>query len=359
MRFASIQTLRALAILSIVLTHLTLVEAKFGEGPTVLPAFLGRWLGGIDLFFIISGLMMVTTSRGKFHSGKQALSFIYKRLVRIYPLYWIYSSVALAAFLIHPAWWVTNAPENWGDLLVSFLLLPSRLLPLLNVAWMLTHLIYFYFIFALFLWILKEELLPAGLTLWALLVLAGQVYFNFGSSHSPTLNLLLHPYTLEFITGCFLGIFSHRHWHRRGLICLAGGIILYGAALFLLNLVPPQGVINSWNRVLHFAPPAVLILYGAITLERQGRLSLPPGFNRLGDASYSIYLSHILVLSAAGSLWTLFPTPASFHHVLVLMAMVGGVIFIGRLSFRYLESPLLKKFRDWGKNDLQFGSSVE
>ena len=349
MRFASIQTLRALAILFVVLTHLTLIETKFGKGPAVLPAFLGRGLGGIDLFFIISGLMMVTTSRGKFHSGKQAVSFIYNRLVRIYPLYWIYSTVALAAFLIHPAWWVTNAPENWGDLLVSFLLLPSRLLPLLNVAWMLTHLIYFYFIFALFLWILKEERLPAGLTLWGLLVLVGQVYFRFGSSPSPTLDLLLHPYTLEFITGCFLGILFHRHRHRRGLIYLTGGIILYGGALFLLNLFPPQGVITGWNRVLHFAPPAALILYGAITLERQGRLSLPPGFNRLGDASYSIYLSHVLVLSAAGSLWTFFPTPASFHHGWVLTAMVGGVIFFGWLSFRYLESPLLIKFRDWGK----------
>ncbi len=144
MRYASIQTLRALAILTVVLGHLALVEVKFGQGATVLPAFLIRGLGGIDLFFIISGLMMVITSRGKFHSGKRALSFIYNRLVRIYPLYWIYSFAALAAFLIHPAWWVTNAPENWRDLLVSFLLLPSRRLPLLNVAWMLIHLIYFY-----------------------------------------------------------------------------------------------------------------------------------------------------------------------------------------------------------------------
>jgi len=167
MRYASIRTLRALAILTVVLGHLALVEVKFGQGATVLPAFLIRGLGGIDLFFIISGLMMVITSRGKFHSGKRALSFIYNRLVRIYPLYWIYSFAALAAFLIHPAWWVTNAPENWRDLLVSFLLLPSRRLPLLNVAWMLIHLIYFYFIFALFLWLLKEERLPAGLTLWA------------------------------------------------------------------------------------------------------------------------------------------------------------------------------------------------
>ena len=352
MRFASIQTLRTLSIFSIVLAHLTLVEAKFGKGLTVLPAFLVRGLGGIDFFFIISGLMMVTTSHGKFHSGKWALSFIYNRLVRIYPLYWIYSSVALAAFLIHPAWWVTNAPENWGDLLVSFLLLPSRLLPLLNVAWMLTHLIYFYLVFALFLWILKEELLPVGLTLWALLVLAGQLYFNFGSSHRPTLDLLMHPYTLEFIAGCFLGIFFRRHWHRGGLIFLTGGIIIYGSTLFLLNFFPSQGPMTGWNRVLHFALPDALILYGAITLEKQGRLSLATRFNRLGEASYSIYLSHILVLSAAGSFWALFPTPAPFHHVWILSAMVGGVIFIGRLSFRYLESPLLKILNDWGRRNL-------
>ena len=99
---------------------------------------------------------------------------------------------------------------------------------------------------------------------------------------------------------------------------------------------------------LHFVLPHALILYGAITLERQGRLSLPRWFNRLGDASYSIYLSHVLVLSAAGSLWTFFPTPASFHRAVVLTAMVGGVILFGWLSFRYVESPLLKKIRERG-----------
>ena len=225
---------------------------------------------------------MVITSRGKFDSGKRALSFIYNRLVRIYPLYWIYSFVALAAFLIHPAWWVTNAPENWRDLLVSFLLLPSRKLPLIERGLDADPSDLFLFCLCPFSLVIEGGTgPPAGLTLWALLVLAGQVYFRFGSSPSPTLDVLLHPYTLEFITGCFLGILTHRHRHSRGLIFLAGGIIAYGGSLFLLSLFPP-GVVTGWNRVLHFAVPHALILYGAIMSGKAGEVISSPAVQPTG-----------------------------------------------------------------------------
>lgn len=350
-KLESIQALRAIAILFIVLNHLTIIEVKFGKGPTVFPAFLGRGLGGIDLFFTISGLMMVTINRGKTRSFRQALFFLYNRLVRIYPLYWVYSLLVLPFYFLLPTW-VNSAQGNRVDLWSSFLLLPSHLLPLINVAWMLVHLCYFYYMFFLFLWLCREKDLPLVIIFWALLIAAGQAYFLFQPRLGPTADVLVHPYTLEFITGCFIGFQLPNGRRRWGAAALTGGLILYLAALWQLNLNPVPGIVSGWHRVLLFGPPAALILYGVTVLEKEGRLSFPSLFNRLGDMSYSIYLSHILVLAIAGRIWTLFPHPDRFLHWLAAMVMVGLVIFVGYLSYRFLEAPMINRLRTWGSRHL-------
>jgi exopolysaccharide production protein ExoZ len=351
-KYENIQALRAIAILFVVLNHLTIIEVKFGKMPAVLPEFLSRGMGGIDLFFTISGLMMVTISRGKYQSTRQAFSFLYNRLVRIYPLYWIYSLLVLPIFFLRPDW-VNSAQGNRVDLLSSFLLLPSDLLPLINVAWMLVHLCYFYSIFFLVLWLCKERYLPLIMALWVLLVGAGQVYFHFHPSLSPLINLLIHPYTFEFITGCFIGFLFHTRQRRWGLAFLTGGLILYFIALFQLNFNMPQGSVVGWHRVLLFGPPAALILYGVIVLEWEGRLSFPAVFNRLGDASYSLYLSHIPVLVVAGRIWALFSGPGWFQHWLAAIIMLGVAILFGQWSYRFLEAPMINKLRTRGSRHLK------
>jgi exopolysaccharide production protein ExoZ len=343
-RYGGIQSLRALSILLIVLNHLSVIEVKFGAGPVVLPSALSRGTGGLDLFFTISGLMMVLLNRGRFQSPRQALFFLCRRLARIYPLYWIFSLLVLPIYFLRPSW-INSAQGNRVDLLSSFLLLPSDLLPLINVAWMLVHLVYFYLVFSFFLWLLREEQLPLALISWVGLVGAGQVYFYFRPRLGPAADLLVHPYTLEFITGCFLGLFLQRPQRLWGQAALTAGLILYGSVLLLLNSRPPAGLVTGWTRVVFFGPPAALILYGVMVLENQRQWSFPASLSLLGDASYAIYLSHMPVLAAAGRIWAMVSRPGLIHQGLALLCLTGLVILVGLLGHRFLDAPLMKILR--------------
>ena len=58
----------------------------------------------VDIFFVISGYVMVSVTQGRFRSGPQARRFLWHRLTRIYPLYWVYAMLALGVFLVRPEW---------------------------------------------------------------------------------------------------------------------------------------------------------------------------------------------------------------------------------------------------------------
>jgi peptidoglycan/LPS O-acetylase OafA/YrhL len=134
--------LRGIAVLLVAFSHLLLIEKKYG-GNSIIPEFVLFGASGVDLFFVISGFVMVTITREKFRKPMEALKFIYHRVIRIYPVYWIYSVLVLIVFLIQPSW-VNSAQGNQVDIVSSFLLLPSNNLPLVNVGWSLVHEVYFF-----------------------------------------------------------------------------------------------------------------------------------------------------------------------------------------------------------------------
>lgn len=345
-RLVGIQILRALSILTVVWIHLTIIERKYGADVTFIPSWLTHAFGGIDIFFVISGLMMVLVTRGQFHSVENALRFAFDRIVRIYPLYWLFTTSVLVVYLINPKL-VNSAQENRIDLLASYLLLPSDLVPLINVAWMLVHVLYFYFTFTLFLLLLRENHLAIALGGWAILVTLGQFYCFF-SSCGATLNLVTHPHTFEFIAGCYIGILYRRHFHRFGLAAfVAGTVLLVGGIIYLSPLPAGQGVSN-WNRVSIFGLPATLIVYGVTALEAKGSLVLPARLQSLGDASYSIYLSHVPILTLLGRVWSWFSSRDLLNHLVALSLMLSAVIWFGIFSYRLIEKPMLQKLHAWG-----------
>ncbi|MCF5549807.1 acyltransferase family protein, partial [Pseudomonas syringae] len=63
-RLYSLQGLRGVAVLGVVLFHMMSVESKFSGGDILLPPWLDFFQLGVDLFFVISGFVMVIVSRG-------------------------------------------------------------------------------------------------------------------------------------------------------------------------------------------------------------------------------------------------------------------------------------------------------
>ena len=124
-KIVNIQALRGIAVLLVVAYHLTKIEAKYGHGERLLTTLATIGMSGVDLFFVISGFVMVTVTRGWFRKDGALAHFLYHRFKRIYPIYWFYSLLILAIFLLKPD--MVNSSQGGNvNIISSFLLLPQN-----------------------------------------------------------------------------------------------------------------------------------------------------------------------------------------------------------------------------------------
>lgn len=344
-KFANIQALRGVAVLLVVLFHLMVVENKYDPGNALLPKFLNIGTAGVDLFFVISGFVMVIVTRGQFQQLASAVTFFYHRITRIYPLYWFYSGLILIVYLIHPE--LVNASQgHQANIIKSFLLLPQDKLPLLLVGWTLIHEMYFYCIITLLLF-MPEKYFKYGLIIWGLLIIAAE--FIWTKNASPAFLLITHPLTFEFIAGCLIArlIYSGINKYSRLSGILGLGLLLIFYSFYYHQASNP--IPDNWSRVIVFGLACMLLVYAAAALEVRGKL-LPRFLDIIGNASYSIYLSHILVLSVLGRFLSRNFAQHFWIHLTILIIMLAAVIIFGSLSYRFLEKPLIRFFRDLFKN---------
>lgn len=333
-RLAGIQMLRGIAVLLVMAIHIWANENR-AAGDPVLSVWLYHGGAGVDLFFVISGFIMVHVTRSK-GGAVAAGSFLFARASRIYPLAWLFTTLAIAGFVLQ------GTLDSWlsgRDLAASYLLYPDALEPVLGVSWTLVHELYFYLAFAVLL-ILPRALLPFGLVLWGAVVGAGH-YLGWAEIN-PWTRVALHPLTFEFLAGAFAGLLLHAvRPLAPGLMLLLGIAAFVGGALWIGEPVP-EAYPAVWGRVIAFGPGATLIVYGVAGLEQQGRFR-PPGFLvALGDWSYSLYLSHLLVIAALAHLWMRFAQPGLLDNAGMILAMIIVPILVAAATHYLVERPVLR-----------------
>lgn len=340
---ANIQSLRGMAAMLVVLFHLASLEANYGHGYRLLPDAWAIGMSGVDLFFVISGFVMVTVTRWRFGLSGEPLRFLLRRATRIYSLYWFFSLLVLAVFLIGPGLVKRSLQDGGVDLVSSFLLLPQEGLPMLMAGWTLVHEMYFYLVFTLLL-LFPKRLLGRLLAGWAVAVVYTSL--TIPAAGNATLRLISHPLTLEFIAGGFAALSVHRHSPQTTARCLLAGIVLWLAG-YLLHIglgysLEPSG----WLRVLVFGMPATLVVHGLAALEIDSGWTLPAWSVRLGDASYSLYLSHVLVMGALARVGTALPQAGdpAWRPALLIMLVAAATGF-AILCHRHVEIPLLRTSR--------------
>ncbi|WNW10667.1 acyltransferase [Pseudomonas sp. DTU_2021_1001937_2_SI_NGA_ILE_001] len=347
-RLFSLQGLRGVAVLGVVLFHMTSVEAKYSGGDRLLPQWLEFFQLGVDLFFVISGFVMVIVSRGRFQDGREAQRFLYNRVSRIYPTYWLYYFITLAVYLVQPG--MVNSGHGESNLLASFLLLPSDKVLLVMVAWSLVFELWFYLVFsALLPW--QERRLPMFLALWAVVLVAFNAMQDW-QDYSPVVQIILHPYALEFIAGAALALFFYSPasarlpdrlvWALLGLAALLG-VPLIG----YLQLFEGHGLARMLVVGVVFG---TLVLATAL-LERRGLLSPTPALVAVGDMSYTVYLSHLLVLGVIGRVWLWWGgSPLSLlDNFLFALLMLAAVLCYGWVGYRCFEKPVLDRANAFSK----------
>lgn len=320
-KLVNIQLLRALAVVCVVLFHGTGFNS-INSGRFFNIFQLGA--AGVDLFFIISGFIIWHTSS----TSHNSFVFLRKRYLRIFPIYWIISFALITAMTL-----IGQTPDS-RHIFYSLLLLPDTNYPILNVGWSLTHELYFYSVFCILLNIRSAEIRMSVLWIWALFSSSCYLYFF---PDNPWLQLLTHPFNIEFTLGATLAYMMNRRrkpsyefWPH----CLVASLftLIYWINEFGWNF--PLSI----ERVIFFALPISLLVLAAVASpEPHGRLSTL--ISTIGDASYAIYLTHVPVLA-------LINTTANKLSVQLNVAIALGICLIaGWLCYHLLERPLLSKLQ--------------
>jgi peptidoglycan/LPS O-acetylase OafA/YrhL len=334
--FLTIQALRAVAALLVVLYH-----ALNMWGERVDAAAPGaNWengASGVDIFFVISGFVMMVSSRRLVNRAGAWLTFIRHRIVRLVPLYWLLTTAKIAAVMLLPAL-VVGTHLDLALVARSYLFLPvvdsaGHFRPVIPVGWTLTYEFLFYLFFAAAL-LLRVDVLRVvvpGLGLVATLAL-------FRADIWPDWTILFHTIVIEFIFGVVLGKATLRGFHLP--LVTAVGLAI-GGIVAILSLPPgPENL-----RVLTWGVPAFAIVAGAVSLEPLVANALPRWPLALGDASYSIYLSHGFVLPAFMLVMSRIVPPGLGAEVLTVALCISLSSIAGWIVFIAVERPMLRALK--------------
>ena len=353
MKLNNLQVLRAIAAYMVLLAHIEDIEAKRGMGRILGPwTDIGDW--GVDLFFVLSGFVMVLVSHNTLGSVKDAGKFLWSRATRIYPLWWLCLSALVPIWLFRPEL-VYGGSQQEISLLKDYLLIPKSESPLLQTGWTLIHEMYFYIFFAVLLMMpLGERRRLPILILWGTVAVGLGLLLSPSRGDEPILRLVTHPMTLEFVAGAVAAFLWRSTKGALGVPALAAGVValIIGMTLYVNGaLGADMGgfMTHDRARVILFLPSAALLTYGAAAIElRQGwKLTGLPV--RLGDWSYSLYLTHMLSANFFGLVWGKLAMPGLMDNAIALPAIMLGCTLVAWASFSLFEQPMIDRTKKLGQ----------
>ncbi len=318
-----IQYLRAVAALLVVWHHTTALNAL------TLQHYTSRFgTAGVDVFFAISGFVMVLTCTGH---KVAPLDFLRHRLIRIAPIYWALTAVMVLLAVVPPHVFGGLQPAAHSTLL-SLLFVPhfsdtrpNEIWPLLVPGWTLNFEMFFYLLFAASLLAgrLATRVLVAGCVA---LVAVGQVFGPFDGALARSYT---SPLLLEFAGGAVVARLWQRGWWRPAMP-LALLVLAVGSCLLLFG--PTDH--GSWARQIG----AWLVLAACLCPAWHQRL---PVLEALGNASYSIYLTHVFTLAAVTVWVAQLGLPANLLGATLAMGLAMlACTAVGVVVYRWVELPL-------------------
>lgn len=300
-RIDFIQGLRGLACVAVALYHGSYWTGSWSK--VTQEIFFAAGYFGVSLFFMISGFIMVITTKKSDGSASFVKSFIKKRILRIWPAYLI---ATILSFLILEGYAWFESRENIIALVKSAFFIPSGKAPaptfgtpVLPVGWTLTYEIIFYAIFAVsmlasrFRWLAFYSL--CGLALIGIPCITKGHFsliptFDYGYSN-VALGLVTSPIIWMFVAGVVIGqIYLSKLHIKSEKICwmlvlftvsftvaqyVSGERIGHGVTEWGVSIIPLMLCLTVVSKTVHLKTPSVMIY--------------------LGDISFSLYLMHMLM----------------------------------------------------------------
>ncbi|MFS8050433.1 acyltransferase family protein [Rhizobium sp. BR 314] len=314
---ASVQYLRAIAAISVLCFH---VSETYGLEFKVGAA-------GVDVFFVISGFIMWITTAGKPIGPR---TFMWRRLARIVPLYWIATAATFSAAALKPQFFF-NTDASVDNLIASLFFLPvikdEVLHPVVEQGWTLSYEMFFYLIFSISL------LLPEFRRLWFLITALVAASISHYLLPAGYIGVFTQPVILEFSAGVIVGYL----WKQGVRLSLGASIGLMVVGILLLTSDP----LSHLDRAVRWGVPAALLLSGAVFAERERAAPKLPFLHFLGDASYSIYVWHVLT----GILTTALLLRVGVPHAAQPALIAAGSLAFAIICYLFIERPILRRMR--------------
>lgn len=341
MTFILLQILRGVAAAMVVCHHY--VASQIERHLEVRPWIENLGGSGVDIFFVISGfIMMITQSDpAKVVSAKD---FLWRRLLRIAPLYWALTITAFALVML--AGDSINSEFGLQKFLTSMLFLPdgtgidmeasAHTAYVIPMAWTLTYEWYFYLVFAVTLAFGIQALTRLGLmVIWfAACVAIGFVF----QPTSLILQVATSPIVFEFLLGCLIAILYSKGYRLNGLQASALGMV---AVILLSNSLHE----SAFEQILFWGVPAFMLI-SAASLYEAGKpdLAMLRPLVRLGDISYSLYLSHFFCLALFVRMQDRSTSLDKGFSLLSIGVFALLILLVAELCYRFIEEPSRKFF---------------
>ncbi len=378
-RLPAITSIRFFAALHVVIFHLHAI--RVAAGPQWYQNFASIGYVGVSLFFVLSGFILVYTYAGRDTSPR---AFWRARFARVYPAY-IFSLIVTLPFFIFVLFFMPM--QSGGNMemfawpkhhpLAAFLLVPALLqswipgaaLAWNSVAWSLSVEAFFYLIFpALIVLLLRRHnstLMQLILACWAVSLAITMGYSMLNPDHAALIDdnslglfwlnvVKFNPLARlpEFLMGACCGfLFLRQSIDRKWATPLAASGLVSFIAVVSFRSHIPYAVIHSGL----LAPAFAAMIYGIALRPSWARVLEFKPLVLLGDASYSLYLLHSVVLP-------MFFQPDFEHpkHYFIWQILMGVFIAVAVsvAVFLGIEEPLRRKLRPKKSSEPQLAVAV-
>jgi peptidoglycan/LPS O-acetylase OafA/YrhL len=334
-KILQLQSLRFFAAFIVLVGH-AFMEIR-QQNLIALPAFLEPipWGAGVDLFFVISGFIIYHIRPQGMYGLAVAGDFLIRRIIRIAPMYWVFTFLMVAATLFFGAH-VENQWMSVGAVIKSLLFIPfipeGHIVPrpVLGQGWTLNYEMFFYILFALTLFVREYRALLITVMLGTLVAI-GTIFGKFDG----VLNFPFEPILLEFVGGVILAANRHRLSRLSG----PAAASIFVASLLWFLFCPQGDPYNGWLRLLERGIPSMLIVFATLQVRAPSALFTRGALPVLGDASYALYLSHTFVVNLLVIIWQKlgFDLPLLLIALTLVMPVAASVVLLWML-----ERPMLK-----------------
>ena len=328
-RLVHIQYLRGIAAMLVVLHHALGARANFFR-PFETKVDFGT--PGVLIFFIISGFVMMHACR-----QESVTDFARRRVIRVVPLYWIMTLIFFVDLVPNDV--AAGAPFRRVDELIQsmqfiphyHMAVPDQIWPVLVQGWTLNYEMFFFGLFALGIASGRPAVVTSALLIT--LVVLGWVF--------PSDNALLETWTNEFLLLFVAGIGLAVLWNRMTFSALAWAFPL-GLALVVLSACKllPEALITPT-----FFVAAIVTVVGTLGLQDKYPDAALPLLAKIGDASYSIYLSHTIAMIFLYKGLAALPLSGWAQFLVVLPISLVVCALVGIAIYHTIERPIIARFR--------------